>query len=148
MIIHRRIKARAAIRPAPPPRPPHQIALDKLDHLARTGFGPDADMQVLYFQLSEVIREYLGARFKFPALEMTTEELMDHLPRRVPRGVVVGEIAGWLATCDLVKFAKLQPPPGDARGALETAIRIVESTRPRPPINPPAAAPPSAEVVG
>ena len=49
---------------------------------------------------------------------MTTEELMDHLPKRVPRGVVVGEIAGWLATCDLVKFAKLQPPPGrGARGA-------------------------------
>ena len=26
-----------------------------------------------------------------------------------------------------MKFAKLQPPPGEARGALETAIRIVES---------------------
>ena len=143
MVIHRRIKARAQLRPAPPPRPAHQIALDKLDHLARTGFGPEADMQVLYFQLSEVIREYLGARFAFPALEMTTEELIDHLPKRVPRGVVVGEIAGWLAGCDLVKFAKQQPAPGDARGALETAIRIVESTRPRPPTTP--AAPPALE---
>lgn len=145
MVIHRRIKARAAIRPAPPPRPPHQIALEKLDQLARTGFGPDADMQALYFQLSEVIREYLGARFKFPALEMTTEELADRLPRRLPRGVVVTEITGWLATCDLVKFAKLQPPPGEARGALETAIRIVESTRPRPPTSA-AGAPPSPPV--
>jgi hypothetical protein len=151
MIIHRRIKARAAIRPAPPPRPPHQIALEKLDHLARTGFGPDADLQALYFQLSEVIREYLGARFRFPALEMTTEEVTEHLRKRVPRGVVVGEITGWLAGCDLVKFAKLQPQPGDARGALETAIRIVESTRPRPQTQPPAGAPPAppqVEVVG
>jgi hypothetical protein len=174
MVIHRRIKARAAIRPAPPPRPPHQIALEKLDHLARTGFGPDADMQRLYFQLSEVLREYLGARFAFRALEMTTEELVDRLSSRATtlmgtlggspnppamgsggqsppaphaiRGVVVGEIAGWLASCDLVKFAKLQPAPGDARGALETAIRIVESTRPRPPSNP-VAAPPAVEAV-
>jgi hypothetical protein len=171
MVIHRRIKARAQLRPGPPPRPAHQIALDKLDHLARTGFGPDADMQALYFQLSEVIREYLGVRFAFPALEMTTEELIDHLPKRLTTvmgtlrgspnppamgsgglsppapyakgGVVVGEIAGWLAGCDLVKFAKQQPAPGDARGALETAIRIVESTRPRPPTTP--AAPPVLE---
>jgi hypothetical protein len=145
MIIHRRIKARAAIRPAPPPRPAHQIALEKLDHLARTGFGPEADMQLLHFQLSEVIREYLGARFAFPALEMTTEEVVEQLQRSVPRGVVAGEIGGWLAACDLVKFAKLRPPPGEARGALETAIRIVESTRPRPPVTPMVEPPPAAE---
>jgi hypothetical protein len=52
--------------------------------------------------------------------------------RRPPRGLVPGEIAGWLSACDLVKFAKLAPPPSEARGALETAIRMVESTRPRP----------------
>jgi hypothetical protein len=42
-------------------------------------------MQRLYFQLSEVLREYLGARFAFPALEMTTEELVDRLQNRAPR---------------------------------------------------------------
>lgn len=146
LIIHRRLKARGALRPAPPPLPPHQIALDKLDHLARTGFGPDADMQLLYFQLSEVVREYLGARFAFPALEMTTEELVERLQKRAPRGVVIGEIAGWLAGCDLVKFAKLRPLEPEARGALETAIRIVESTRPRPQPNPAPA--PTVEVAG
>jgi hypothetical protein len=176
LVIRRRLRARAALRPAQPPRPAHQIALQKLDDLARTGFGPDADMQALYFQLSEVIREYLGARFAFPALEMTTEELIDRLSKRAGTvvgtlrgspnppamrsggqspparhamsGVVVGEIAGWLAGCDLVKFANLRPPAAEARGALETAIRIVESTRPRPEAPPAlpgtAGAPPPA----
>ncbi len=44
----------------------------------------------------------------------------------------MGEVAGWLAGCDLVKFAKVTPSDFEARGALETAIRIVEATRPRP----------------
>jgi hypothetical protein len=38
---------------------------------------------------------------------------------------------GWLSSCDLVKFAKLTPAVAEARGAFETAVRIVETTRPR-----------------
>jgi hypothetical protein len=73
---------------------------------------------------------------------MTTEELVAELEGRAPRGLAPGEIAGWLSGCDLVKFAKLAPPPAEARGALETAIRMVEATRPR--FETPAASP-SAE---
>jgi hypothetical protein len=47
------------------------------------------------------------------------------------------EIEGWLSACDLVKFAKISPSPEQARGALETAIRMVEATRPRPELQPP-----------
>jgi hypothetical protein len=104
------------------------------------------------FELSEIIREYLGARFSFDSLELTTEELVLRLRRRVPiqemRGFVLGEVEGWLAGCDLVKFAKVSPSMAEARGALETGIRIVESSRPRPePAAPPPGAPnPAAEV--
>jgi hypothetical protein len=137
--MRRRWRLRDARRPAPPPRPAHEIALEKLGQLATSGLGSDSDLRLFYFQLSEIMREYLGGRFDFPALEMTTEELTDELGRRAPRGLVPGEIAGWLSGCDLVKFAKLAPPPAEARGALETAIRMVESTRPR--FEPPVAAP-------
>jgi hypothetical protein len=130
--VRRRLRNRAAFRPAPPPRPAHEVALERLDQLARNGLGNGTDPQSFYFQLSEIVRDYLGSRFEFLALEMTTEELMDQLARRAPRGLVMGEIAGWLSSCDLVKFAKLLPGDHETRGALETAIRIVESTRPRP----------------
>jgi hypothetical protein len=134
--LRRRWRLRDARRPAPPPRPAHEIALEKLGQLATSGLGSDSDLRQFYFQLSEIVREYLGGRFDFPALEMTTQELSDELARLGPRGLVPGEIAGWLSGCDLVKFAKLAPPPAEARGALETAIRMVESTRPRfePPV--------------
>ena len=42
----------------------------------------------------------------------------------------MGEVEGWLSACDLVKFAKISPSVTEARGALESAILIVTTTRP------------------
>jgi hypothetical protein len=158
VLVRRKLRARALLRPPPPARPPHEIALERLDRLGAGGFADDADHRPFTFELSEVIRDYLGARFGFDSLELTTEELVAELHRRAAGELVMGEIDGWLAGCDLVKFAKVSPSANEARGALETAIRIVESTRPRPqplgggpaapgddgPPPPPAAVPPSA----
>ncbi len=129
-LVRRRMRARALHRPAPLPRPPHEIALDKLDRVG-VMLVDGIDLRPFYFQVSEIVRAYLGARFEFDGLEMTTEELLDELRRRAPRELALVEVQGWLASCDLVKFAKISPSQAEARGALETAIRIVESTRPR-----------------
>ena len=143
--VRRRLRARAARRPAPPPRPAHEVALERLDRLGAQLAGA-TDLRPFTFELSEIIRAYLGARFTFDSLELTTEELVLRIRRRVPvqemRGFVLGELEGWLAGCDLVKFAKISPTMAEARGALETGIRIVESTRPRP--EPPAPNVPTA----
>jgi hypothetical protein len=147
LFIRRRLRARAAHRPAPPPRPAHEVALERLDRLGARLASND-DLRPFIFELSEIIREYLGARFAFDSLELTTEELVLRLRRRVPvqemRGFVLGEVEGWLASCDLVKFAKVSPSMAEARGALETGIRMVESTRPRPAVPAPGTA--AAEV--
>lgn len=132
ILVRRRLRNRASLRPEPPPRPAHEIALERLDRLGAAGFAEDGDHRPFYFSVSEVIRDYLGGRFGFDSLELTTEELMDELRKRGPRELVLGEVEGWLTACDLVKFAKISPSATEARGALETAIRIVESTRPRP----------------
>jgi len=106
--------------------------MEKLDRLGGL-LAEGGDLRPFYFELSEAIREYLGGRFGFESLEMTTEELVAAM-RRVPlesaRGVVGSEIEGWLSSCDLVKFAKVSPSAEQARGALETAIRMVAATRP------------------
>jgi hypothetical protein len=132
-LIVRRMRARAAARPGPPPRPAHEIALERLDRLGQYGFLENADNRPFYFAVSEVIREYLGARFGFDSLELTTDELMRALKRgaRHELGLVEGEVHDWLSACDLVKFAKISPSAAEARGSLETAILIVTSTRPR-----------------
>ena len=68
---------------------------------------------------------------------------MAALERRAGRLPVLTEITVWLSTCDLVKFAKVSPTAAEARGVLEGAIRIVETTRPRPeaPANGPSPLP-------
>ena len=129
-LIVRKLRGRVLLRPGPPPRPAHEVALEKLDRLGAYGFLENADNRPFYFAVSEVIREYLGARFGFDSLELTTDELVAELRRSAGREVVLGEVQGWLSACDLVKFAKISPSAAEARGTLETAILIVNSTRP------------------
>ena len=90
--------------------------------------------------MSEVIRDYLGGALR---LRLAGDD-----DRRAGRGaerhagrreLILGEIQGWLSACDLVKFAKVSPTAAEARGALESAIRIVKATR-RAPVTPAAAA--------
>jgi hypothetical protein len=136
-LIVRRLRGRALQRPGPPPRPAHEIALEKLDRLGAYGFLENADNRPFYFAVSEVIREYLGARFGFDSLELTTDELIAELRRAAGRELILGQIQGWLSSCDLVKFAKISPSVSEARGTLETAIMIVSTTRPRVEVAPP-----------
>jgi hypothetical protein len=132
MLLVRRLRARRGERPGPPPRPAHEVALEKLDRLGAYGFLENADNRPFYFAVSEIIREYLGGRYAFDSLELTTDELIAELRRQAGRELVLGEIQGWLSACDLVKFAKISPSATEARGALESAIRIVTTTRPVP----------------
>jgi len=128
----RKLRGRRGERPGPPPRPAHEIALERLDRLGALGFLENADNRPFYFAVSEVIRDYLGGRYGFDSLEMTTDELIVELRRHAGREMILGEIQGWLSACDLVKFAKISPTANEARGALESAIRIVTATRPAP----------------
>jgi hypothetical protein len=141
LLVRRRLRGRKPALPAAPPRPAHEVAMEKLDRLGGL-LAEGGDLRLFYFELSEAIREYLGGRYGFDSLEMTTEELVAAM-RRVPlenaRGVVGTEIEGWLSSCDLVKFAKVSPSTEQARGALETAIRMVAATRPHLDVPPPAA---------
>ena len=149
-LVVRRLRGRILMRPGPPPRPAHEVALEKLDRLGTYGFLENADNRPFYFAVSEVIREYLGARFGFDSLELTTDELVAELHRSAAReqvlGLAQGQIEGWLSGCDLVKFAKISPSAAESRGTLETAILIVSSTRPRvePDAPGPGQAPPPA----
>ena len=141
-LIVRKMRSRKGERPGPPPRPAHEVALERLDRLGAYGFLENADNRPFYFAVSEVIRDYLGARYAFDSLEMTTDELVAELRGHAGRELasfMLTEVESWLSACDLVKFAKISPTAAEARGALESAIRIVTTTRPAPLVG--AAAP-------
>jgi hypothetical protein len=75
------------------------------------------------------VRAYLGARYGFDSLELTTTELMAELERRAPHlSAPDGEVARFLARSDLVKFAKTGSTDVAASEALDAAQAIVLST--------------------
>ncbi len=127
----RRARARAE-EPVVDLRPPHEIALARLEALGSSPLLDEADRKPFTFAMTEVVREYLGRRFGFNALDMTTSELLEALSAQ-PEALRVA-LERWLSACDLVKFARLPASREDATAMLREAVALVEMSKPVPPV--------------
>jgi hypothetical protein len=138
LLVRRALKRRRALAPgeavpAGPVRPPDEIAMEKLRALRAAGnFGVDL-YRPFYFAVAEVVRAYLGARYGFDSLELTTTELLDQLNAKAahltaPQGEKDGEVVRFLVDTDLVKFAKTGSTDEAALKILDAAQAIVLST--------------------
>jgi hypothetical protein len=103
-------------------------ALARLDALERSGALEAADRRPFYFELSEIVRGYLGRRYGFPALDSTTAEIRSRLAAGEGRPVAE-QVGEWLERCDLVKYASYSADRDDARAALADARSLIEATR-------------------
>src|SRR5205814_8938652 len=101
--------------------------------LRSDGLLERGDWKPFYLRLSEILREYLGARFDAGALEQTTTELLASLRGAGLLAPDLERIALWCQGCDLVKFAKHVPTLTEAQGHFESAYQIVDATRLREP---------------
>jgi hypothetical protein len=81
------------------------------------------------FELSEILRAYLGRRLRFEALDLTTEELLLELHARRPSALDLAELSRDLSWQDLVKFAKAEPTPQECESAIDRAASLVDRTR-------------------
>ena len=116
-------------RQAPKPAPaPHTVAmrrLEELDHSERIATGDPAEV---FAELSEILRQYLGTRFHFLALDMTSTELLHHLRSAPMRGVQIEEITAFTDFSDLVKFAHLPASAEELRSESSFVRKVVERT--------------------
>ncbi len=120
--------------PPPPPRPPEDVALEKLEALGRGTLLEEGLHKEFHVLLSEALREYLGGRYGFYALESSTEEILAELTGdRLPRGAaLLARIRSLLTETDLVKFAKVVPTREESRDLLDQTVAVVHATTPRP----------------
>ncbi|MDH5676717.1 MAG: hypothetical protein OEZ06_31660 [Myxococcales bacterium] len=97
--------------PPPPPRPPWELAVERLAALRkRKASMIDAGQGAQFVdEVSDVVRDYLGAHFGFDGLETTTDEMLSLLRARNAPLAMLQEVSGYLGRCDLVKFAKVEP---------------------------------------
>jgi hypothetical protein len=125
----RRRLPEAALAALVPARPADEVAMEKLSALRKAGNYAVDGYRPFYFALAEIVRSYLGARYGFDALDMTTTELLAELERRAAHLTAGGgEVPRFLADTDLVKFANTGSTDAAALAALEAAQAIILST--------------------
>lgn len=129
-------KPQAAGESAPPPIPPGQAALARLDALYASQLLEAGDYRAFHFALSDILREYIERRFQLRAQEQTTDEFLAGLPdQRVFNAEQQLLLQEFLRRSDLVKFAKYAPRTEQSRDAADACRRFVVETdnAPSPP---------------
>lgn len=113
--------------PPPPPRPAWEVALERLDRLESSDHYGRGSAMEYHAELSEILREFVGRHFDFPAVESTTPEIRRALSlaayshhQRQTR-----EIVRILEDTDMVKFARQALPEDDAAAMLMRARAVV-----------------------
>ncbi len=124
---HGRVEER--LEELPPPRLAHQIALEKLQAVVADDLLRQGRQHEYFVRVSEAVREYLGNRYGFFALDRTTRELLEELRDRIAPGLDLGSLAGLLEDADLVKFARQHPTDAACSSAINEAFQLVEATR-------------------
>ena len=94
------------IEAVPLPLSPFEEAAKALDTLSQR---PMDDPRLFYFDLTLVIRRYLGRSFGFNAVEMTSEELIREMGRLHLEKKVKQEIVQFQALSDPFKYAGVLP---------------------------------------
>lgn len=112
-----------------PKVPPHIIALGKLEQLKGEKLWQEGKIKLYYSSLTDILREYIENRFRIPALEQTTDEILYGF-----RNVAIDDISKMklkqvLALADLVKFAKEQPVGTENEQSIENVYDFVNGTK-------------------
>jgi len=115
----------------PPPVPAHIRAKQKLEQALALITQP----KPFVIAVSDTARAYLEERFNFRAPERTTEEFLRELAgTKLLLPEQKESLGGFLASCDLVKFAKYEPGENELRELHASAVRLVEETEPQPEV--------------
>lgn len=118
---------------ATPLRPAHELALQELEQLKKEDLISRGIYKEHYFKLSEIFRRYIERRFRFQAVEHTTEEILPAIHNL--KGVDEKEKSiaqQFLHHTDLVKFAKHIPGANEVENEHQEAVTFINKTKEEP----------------
>lgn len=111
-------------------REPEEVALEALFLLEDKKLWQQGFVKQYHSEITEIIRRYFEGRFKVPALEITTYELLTEL-EKVPKAKhIINITTDFLNNADLVKFAKFVPMSKVNEEMMKQAYEIVNTTIP------------------
>lgn len=108
--------------------PAHVRALSSLDELNKKQLWQNGFIKEYHSEITGIIRNYFEERFKFPALEQTSEETVNELTKYSSGAKVVEITKEFFINADLVKFAKYIPMNDINELMMKQAVEIVEKT--------------------
>lgn len=117
--------------PPPPPRPAEEVAYEKLNTLKESKLLADGEFKEFHIRLSEAVREYIGNRYGFDSLELSSEELIQSLKKVSISQTEYDLVLDFLGETDLVKFAKVLPTITESEDLLGQSFGFVERTTPQ-----------------
>ncbi|MFC1733147.1 hypothetical protein ACFL6I_22845 [candidate division KSB1 bacterium] len=126
----KRIKSPGAIISRKPKVPPHVLALESLERLRKQKLWQGGKIKEYHSVLTEIVRNYIEERFHIPAIELTTNEILDSFEKMAIDLYLKGKLKYMLELADLVKFAKAQLLPDEHAECLDKAIEFVRKTIP------------------
>ncbi len=131
MKAYRRFKERQRHPPVPAEpvivRTPEEIALESLSKLKEKGLVGKGDFKSFHVEVSDIIRFYIEGKFRIPALESTTSDLIREFRQKRPiEENYISLLRRFLEVCDLVKFAKYKPSNEECIEVLNEAYNLVQ----------------------
>jgi hypothetical protein len=110
--------------------PPHELALRKLDLLAKKQLTAKGFVKEHYAELTFIVREFLEKQFAVPALESTTDETLRHLKSSAFPAPLHEPVRHLLEQSDLAKFAKITPSEAFHAESFDIAQKVVKDCSP------------------
>ena len=106
------------------------IAMDSFQQLKKDEIWQQGDVKRYYSELTEIVRAYIQNRWMIPALEFTSDEILEHAFIRQIDAAENEKLVYLLRLADLVKFAKVVPHVSEHELSYANAIMFVEATTP------------------
>lgn len=110
--------------------PPYQLAMRRLNELKRKRLHEKGHNKAYYTELTDILRQYLGGRFKIYALEMTSSQILDELERNPETAPFADELRPMFRIADFVKFAKQESTTDENIRSFNAVENFVNDTRP------------------
>ncbi|WP_166383856.1 BatD family protein [Polaribacter sp. 11A2H] len=118
--------------------PPYDEAILKLNELDEKLLWQNNKVKEYYSELTEIVRGYIERELKVPALEKTTDEVLDMLKDFKDAETIqtsedtIKKLRDLLREADLVKFAKSKPLAIEIEEDRKDAQDIVSNLKPKP----------------
>jgi len=109
--------------------PPYVVALSQLDKIKLEKPWQQGRSKEYHTELTDIVREYIERVFNINSMEMTSEEILEHLKNlKVEQKIAYTGLKQIFQLADLVKFAKWNANPDEHELSLSNAYLFVNHT--------------------